>query len=1568
PDYMVPSAVVLLEALPWTPGGKVDRKALPAPEPSAMAVAADWVAPRNPIEEILAGIWSQVLDLGGVGVHDDFFAFGGHSLLATQVISRVRAELAVELPLRTLFEAPTVAGFAPHVFANLRREEGLEAPPIRPVVREGHPPLSFAQQRLWFLDRFEPDLALYTIPATLRFEGHLDRGALARALGEIVRRHEVLRTTYATVDGETVQMIQPRLVLALPVHDLTALRDADREAEVHRLASDDARRPFDIARGPVLRAALLRLGEDDHRLLLVIHHIAFDGWSAGIFLHELGVLYRAAVDGRPSPLPALRVQYADFAVWQRHWLAGPARVIQLAYWRERLRDLPVLELPTDRPRPAQQTFRGAAEGLALPAALGQDLRELARQHGTTVFMTLLAAFQLLLGRASRQRDFAVGSPVANRNRAEIEALVGFFVNTLVLRAELRGYGQPGEPTFAELAARVREVALGAYAHQDLPFEQLVEELRPQRDLSHSPLFQVMFVFQNASMAPPGLGPGLAVSREPVSAGTVKFDLTLSLEERDGTLRGGLGYNRDLFDRVTVRRLVGHLRTVLEAVAASPAGRISELDLLTAAERQQLTAEWNDTAVVRPRRATMHQLIEAQARRTPEAVAVVAGSRQLSFGELDRRANQLAHILRFLGVGRSDGASETLVGICAERSLEMVVGLVGILKAGGAYLPLDPSYPRERLAFMLEDSRVPVLLTQEHLAATLPAHGAKVVRLDADWPAIAVESRESPLGGGVAGNLAYAIYTSGSTGRPKGVMNTHRAIVNRILWMQEAYGLGPADRVLQKTPFSFDVSVWEFFWPLVTGARLVMARPEGHKDPAYLVEAIRRQGVTTLHFVPSMLQAFLEHPQVGSCGSLRRVIASGEALPFPLRQRFFARLGCGLHNLYGPTEAAVDVTFHACERAPARPLVPIGRPLANVAIHLLDPSLRPVPAGVPGELHIAGVNLARGYLSRPALTAEKFLPDPVGIVPGGRLYKTGDLARHLADGAIDYLGRLDYQVKLRGFRIELGEVEASLTAHPGVSETVAGIRGDQQLVAWIVAEGTPHLSPSGGTPPAVAELRSVLLETLPEYMVPARFVTLAALPLGPTGKVDRRALPAPEATVDENAAYAAPRTPAEELMAGLWGELLGYGAGRERIGVDDDFFELGGHSLLATQLVSRVRDRLGVELELRQVFRTPTVAGLAAAVDRGGQELAPPIEPLPSTVAPPLSFAQQRLWFLAQLEPEVAAYNMPMAVRLRGRLHRAALARALTEIVHRHQTLRTRFVARADGEPYQRIDEPAPFPLPLVDLAGLGPDDREPELERLACEDAARPFDLVRGPLLRAALLRCGERDHGFLLNLHHVISDGWSMGILRRELRVLYEAFATGAPVPLTELPIRYADFAHWQRQWLRGEVLAAQLAYWKQQLAGMREELELPTDRPRPAVPTYRGAFHRLTVPPELIDSLGTLSRREGSTLFMTLLAAFKLLLHGYTRQDDLAVGSPIANRNRSEIEGLIGFFVNTLVLRTKFGAGTTTFQELLAGVREQALGAYAHQDVPFEKLVEELQPERNLTRQPLFQVMFVL
>ncbi|MBD2520193.1 amino acid adenylation domain-containing protein, partial [Nostoc sp. FACHB-973] len=1571
PDYMVPSAFVMLESMPLTSNGKVDRRALPAPDLYSERTEK-YVAPRTPIEEILAQIWAQVLQLPQLGIHDNFFELGGHSLLATQLVSRIRNIFKVELPLRELFARATLAELAQEIEQLQQQNLELSAPPILPRTENAELALSYAQQRLWFLDQFEPNSPFYNMSIALRLAGTVQVAALDQSFQEIIHRHEALRTNFITVDGQPTQIIQTETNWTVSVVDLKHLSTTEQEIASQQLVQQQAIQPFELATQALVRATLVVLSETEHILLMCIHHIVSDGWSIGLFVQELAALYNAYSQGKNSPLAALPIQYADFALWQRQWLQGEVLQRQLSYWQQKLASAPaLLSLPTDRPRPAVQTYQGTHQEFALSEELTGKLRKLSQEQGVTLFMTLLAAYDTLLYRYTGTEDILVGSPIANRDRSEIEGLIGFFVNTLVMRSNLAG-----NPTFSELLTRVREMAMEAYSHQHLPFEMLVEALQPERDLSHSPLFQVMFVLQNAPTSGLELT-GLTISSLPIKGTTSRFDLTLIMQNTATGLVGVWEYNTDLFDASTIERMTGHFVTLLEGIIANPEERISQLPLLTQPEQQKLLVEWNDTQVDYPQDLCIHQLFEEQVDSTPDAIAVVYENQQLTYYELNYRANQLAHYLQSLGVG-----SDALVGLCVERSLEMVIGLLGILKAGAAYVPLDPEYPTERLSFILEDAQVSVLLTQQSILDRLPQHQAQLVCLDTDAQLISQCNQDNLISDVEANNLAYIIYTSGSTGQPKGIAMNQLALGNLILWHRENLKIPRGAKTLQFASISFDVSFQEIFTTWCSGGTLFLITEELRRDTSALLGFLQQKAVERL-FVPFVALQQLAEVAVGSelvNSHLREIVTAGEQLQItPAISQWLSKLtDCTLHNHYGPSESHLATSFTLTNSVETLPLLPpIGRPIANTQIYILDKYLQPVPVGVPGELYIAGVLLSQGYFNRPELTQEKFIPNPFKRSRGAgeqgsrgetfnsdRLYKTGDLARYLTGGNIEYLGRIDNQVKIRGFRIELGEIETVLS-QLDVQASCAIVRedipGNKRLVAYIVPQKEQTLT--------VSVVRSFLKSKLPEYMVPSAIVILEALPLTPNGKLDRRALPAPDLHSQLLDKYVAPRNPIEEILSLIWAQVLKV----EQVGIYDNFFELGGHSLLATQLISRVRTTLKVELPLRSLFAAPTVAELSQNIQRSQQQdlelTASPILPRAKDAELPLSYAQTRLWFLDKLNPNSAFYNFPIALRLVGTLNRAALEQSLQEIIHRHEALRTNFVI-VDGKPSQIIQTQINCILSIIDLKHLSTTEQEIASQQLA----QQPFDLATEALVRATLVVLSETEHALLVCMHHIVSDGWSMGVFVQELAALYNAYSQGEPslrdatrTPLTPLPIQYADFAIWQRNWLQGDVLESQLSYWQQQLANAPALLSLPTDRPRPSMQTFAGAYQQFALSKELTDKLTQLSQQQGVTLFMTLLAAFDTLLYRYTGTEDILVGSPIANRDRTEIEGLIGFFLNTLVMRTNL-AGNPSFSELLGRVREMAMDAYAHQNLPFEMLVEALQPERDLSHTPLFQVMFVL
>ncbi|MFN6563899.1 MAG: non-ribosomal peptide synthase/polyketide synthase [Nostoc sp. ChiSLP01] len=1546
PLYMVPSTFVTLESLPLTAHRKVDRRALRAPDLQSEQID-NYVAPRTLTEETLTQIWAQVLKQEQVGIHDNFFELGGHSLLATQLVSRIRNIFKIELALRSIFAAATVAALA-DVIGQLQPQKGeLTLPTILPREKDAQLSLSFAQQRLWFLEQLQPNSALYNIPLVLRLVGTLNGNALEQSLIEIIQRHEALRTNFIVFDGQASQIIHTHTDWQISVVDLQHLSANEQEITVQQLVQEQALQPFDLAKEALIRVTLVVLNNTEHILSLCIHHIISDDWSIGVFVQELAVFYNAYAQSQTPNLAPLPIQYADFALWQRQWLQGSVLQSQLDYWQEQLANAPaLLALPTDRPRPAVQTFAGAHQEFTLSVELTQKLTKLSHEQGCTLFMTLLATFDTLLYRYTGQDDILVGTPIANRNRSETEGLIGFFVNTLVLRTDLSA-----NPSFCDLLGRVREVALQAYAHQDLPFEMLVEALQPERNLSHTPLFQVMFVLQNTPISEVELT-GLNISHLSTENVSAKFDITLAMVNTDAGLMGVWEYNTDLFDRSTIERMAGHFVTLLETIVANPQERISQLPMLTAVEQQQLLIDWNDTFLDYPQDKCIHQLFEEQVERSPDAVAVVFENEQLTYQQLNYRANSLAHYLKSLGV-----KADELVGICVERSLEMVVGLLGILKAGGAYVPLDPEYPQERLQFMLEDAQVKVLLTQRSLLDRLPQHQANQVLLDTDSGVISQYSPENPIAATKVSNLAYVIYTSGSTGQPKGVLVAHHALLNLVFWHKKAFEITSNDKATQVASTAFDAAVWEL-WPYLTaGASVYLVKPGILANPVQMRDWLTSKNVT-ISFLPTPVAEQLFSLEWKETTALRTVLIGGDKLHRYPSSRFPFQVV----NNYGPTENTVvatsgKVVSHGQEQNISPP---IGRPIANTQIYILDEYLQPVPVAVPGELHIGGASLAEGYLNRSELTQAKFIPNPFSTDPLSRLYKTGDLVRYLPDGNIEYLGRIDNQVKIRGFRIELGEIETALNQHQNVQLSCVIAREDspdqKRLVAYVVLQKQATLT--------TGELRQFLKAKLPDYMVANAFVILEALPLTPNGKVDRRALPVPDLDSEIASQFVAPRNSIEETLATSWAQVLKL----ERVGIYDNFFELGGHSLLATQVISRLQETLQIALPLRYIFESPTVAQLSEVISHelqtGTALTVPPILPVSRNADIPLSWAQERLWFVNQLEGESGAYTIDFTIRLRGNLDVFALEQAFAAIVKRHEPLRTRFGMK-DNKPVQVIDAYTTFTLPVVDLQNLA--DPSTQVEQLAKEEVCKPFDLANGSVLRVKLWQVATDEYVLAFAVHHIAADGWSLGVFISELSTCYRAIATTATVMLPELPIQYADFAVWQRQWLTNEVLERQLSYWKKQLTGAPPLLELPTDRPRPAVQSFRGGTERLKLDLQLTQQLKKLSQESGSTLFMTLLAGFVVLLSRYSGQTDLVVGSPIANRNRKEIEGLIGFFVNTLALRFDL-SGELTFADLLAQVRRVTQEAYDHQDLPFELLVEELQLERHLDRNPLVQVVFAL
>ncbi|HEX7335226.1 MAG TPA: amino acid adenylation domain-containing protein [Pyrinomonadaceae bacterium] len=1547
PDYMIPARFVFIETLPLTPNGKVNRRALPAPDGTSDDATATYVSPQTPTEEVLVNIWADVLQIERVGVCDSFFDLGGHSLLATQVMSRIREAFGFELPLRELFDHPTVRELAQQLDA-ARRGENVVEPELVKTERSGAAPFSFAQQRLWFLDQLDPGNPAYNIPFRLRLSGVLNTEALQTSINELVRRHETLRTSFALENGEPVQVVAPFSPVTITVIDLSRLPAESAGHEIRALCDAELSNGFNLTEGPLWRMRLLRLADNENLLLLTMHHIISDAWSMGVLVREVAAFYNAYLNGESAGLPELALTYADYSVWQRQYLSGDVLQQQLSYWKKQLAGAPsVFQLASDRPRPALQSYRGAIVPFSCSVELSEALRMLARREGASLYMILLAAFAVLLQRFSGEERMIIGTPIANRKRVEIEGLIGFFVNSLAMRVDMTG-----DPTFKELVKRVREVVLGAYENQDVPFERVVQEVAPQRDLSRAPIFQVMFAWQNAPAQALEMQ-GLKITHEDVQAGIAKYDLGLTMWEREGDalIEGVLDYVTDLYDDSRIRRMSQHFTAFLESAIAAPEEHLSSLLKLPEIERLQLK-EWNNTEALYPDQRCIHELFEDQVVHTPDATGIICNGDEISYRELNSRANKLARHLQKQGV-----MAETIVACCLRQSPELLVTVLGILKAGGAYLPLDPSNPTDRLSFLLDNAEVTTVVTEREFAEKFRARFEPVVYLDQiDLESESDQNLSCDLS---AENLAYAIYTSGSTGIPKGVAVQHRSLVNHSTAMAQQYELKLGDRVLQFASINFDVAAEEIFPTWLSGATVVLWPDREHASFKDLERLVERCKVTVLNLPTPYWQEWvrdLAGRKASLSAKLRlMIVGSAAGLPevFELWQQLAGeRVRCV--NAYGSTEATITSTVyevgreHDCKHLQS---MPVGRPIANTHVYLLDHKLNQTPIGVPGELYLGGEGLARGYLHDPVLTAERFIPDPYSTQPGARLYRTGDRARYVHGGEIQFLGRLDEQIKLRGFRIEPAEIETVLAQHPAVRDVIVVVLSDvakrEYLAAYVVTDAER---------PSLSELRAHLRARLPEYMVPATFVFLEALPLNANGKVDRNALPASPISFRSAAEYVAPRTPPEEMLASIWANVLGI----EEPGVRESFFDLGGHSLLATQVVSRIRDLFGVEVALRELFEEPTIEGLAQRLE-SAQQVAPraAIAQRPRPAQIPLSYAQQRLWFLHQMEPDSSFYNVAIALRLEGQLNVVALGESLNDVVRRHESLRTRFPL-VDGQPVQLIEPQLTIDLPVENTG----DDL---IEQLAETEARRPFELANGPLLRVKLLRLDESQHVLLLTLHHIVADGWSMGVLVKEVAAYYNERANGKIAGLGELQIQYADFALWQREFLSKDVLDQQLAYWTRQLEGAPAEIRLPYDRPRPEEQTYQGVTQHFGLSAEITKQLQALSRSEGVTLYMSLLAAFDVLLHWWGAGDDIVVGTDVANRNAVEVEGLIGFFVNQLTMRVDL-SGEPTFRELLERVRKVSLEAYAHQEVPFDRVVDAASRERTLKYSPLFQVKLIL
>uniref|UniRef100_UPI0005C1FD1F non-ribosomal peptide synthetase n=1 Tax=Nocardia asiatica TaxID=209252 RepID=UPI0005C1FD1F len=1545
PSHMVPDTVMVLDTLPLSSVGKVDRAALPEPE---FAPAAEFVAPRNATEQIVADICAGVLGIERVGVLDSFFELGGNSLSATRAAAQLSGAFGVEVPLRAIFETPTIGALA----ERLRSADAATREPLAPQERPDRIPLSPAQARMWFLNQFDTSSPVYNIPLVVRMSGDLDVAAMHAAIADVLERHEALRTVYPDSDSGPHQVVVPVETALAPLAPMPVAA-VDIEARV----AAEVTVGFDVTTEVPFRVALLRSAPGEHALVLVVHHISFDGSSLAPLAADLMTAYRARVRRRAPQWAPLPVQYADYTLWQRKLLGTEddphsPTVAQTRYWLAALAGLPeVLDLPTDRPRPAKQSFRGATVAATVPADLHREVVALARRHDATVFMVMHAAYAALLARLSGTGDIAVGTPIAGRGEPGLDGLVGMFVNTLVLRTHL----EPGA-SFVRILDQVRATDLAAFENADIPFERLVEVLNPPRSTAHAPLTQVGFSFQNIEI-PTVRFEGLTVSAQMADPSVAKYDLHLNLVDalepdgEPGDMAVEFGYATDLFDEATVTSMFDRYLLLLRAIVADPTRAVGDIELLTEQETRQLAVR-SAGARTPASAATIADLFAAQAAATPEHTAVLdaASGARLDYLAFAARVNALARALIRRGIG-----PEALVAVSMRRSVDLLATLYAIHAAGAAYLPLDPDHPVDRVHAVLAAARPGAVVTRPDDDANLPGDVPvwTLAELDAereDTSAVTDADRTRPLR---ADDLAYVIYTSGSTGVPKGVAVSHAAVVNQLRWLHEHYRLGGDDVMLLRTPVTFDLSVWELFSAPTCGAALVVAGPDAHGDPHEVARLLAEYRVTTVDFVPSLLAAFLEVATAHRFPDLRRVLCIGEALPAETVRRFRDFSAARIDNLYGPTEAAVSVTAHRIDAVEGA-AVPIGVPEANVTVHVLDSRLHPVPVGVTGELYLGGVQLARGYHARPGLTAATFVADPFGAGAGARLYRTGDLVRWDAGGGLRYVGRADTQVKVRGLRIELGDIEAALTAHEQVDAAVARVRvddGEQRLVAYVVADAAID----------VRQVRRFLLDRLPAYMVPSSLTRIDSVPLNANGKVDHRALPEPDHSAEEPE-FRAPRGLVEEAVAAVFAELFD----RPEIGADDNFFELGGNSLVATRVLSRIGAVVGVTIPVRAIFEAPTVAGLAERIAR--------LRAVPSLPAPtraprpehiPLSHAQTRMWFLNQFDPAAPGYVVPLALRLDGALDLAALTAAVGDVVERHESLRTMYPA-VDGTPTQVVLDAADV-LATCDLSPQAIGERE--LPHRLAEFCGTGFDVAAGVPLRVALYQLSDAAWTIALAAHHISCDGFSVAPLAADLVTAYRARCGGAAPDWAPLPVQFADFALWQRAVLGSaddpdSYVARDIAYWRTQLAGVPDLLELPTDRPRPVAQSQRGAVLEVAIPGELQGRVEALARRAGATTFMVVHTALAVLLARLSGSDDVTVGVPHAGRGDRSLDDLVGMFVNTLVMRTRVTLDET-FLSLLEQVRRTDIEAFDHATVPFEQLVDALNPARSTAHTPLFQVL---
>lgn len=1542
PDYMIPSKIMILEQFPLTANGKVDRKSLPAPDLDLHQTGHRQAA-RNVVQELLVTIWADVLDVEKVGIQDNFFDLGGHSLLATQIIARVRHSFSVNLSLAALFETPTLEALAAKIEILRAGETEISAlkNPILPVPRDKPLPLSFGQQRLWFLDQLEGPSGTYNISATWRFQGHLSFVDLANTMTAIITRHEVLRANFVQVDAEPMVAIRPPQAMPITIVDISELwqenSNPNTEPLLQKQIATLADAPFDLKKDLLIRCYILRLAPQDHLLLVTKHHIVSDGWSMGVLFQDFATLYNAQCRQQSDPLTILPFQYADYAQWQRIELSGAEQQRQLDFWRNYLRGAPpLLEMPTDFPRPAMFSFRGETIPFNLPEPLYRDLLVFSRKHGVTLYMTMLSGFQILLSQYSGQPDIVVGTIVANRQHQELEALIGLFLNALVIRTDLSA-----PASIRDLLTQVRSRVMEAFSHQDIPFEQLVEAIQPNRSLSHTPIFQAMFNFQNMPMGDIDL-PCLDMAPVTRQNLTAKFDLVMNLTETDTGISIDMEYCTDLFKAETIERLLHHYAQLLQAMILMPDTQPRALPLLSEDEFHCIWSQWNETQTDLKSSQWLHRPVEAQMKRNPDAVSLVAGQHFLTYQALNKLAVGLAADLIAAGA-----KPNTLIAIVAEKGSIQVAAALAIQMAGAAYLPIDPQWPDDRRNYLLEFGEVALVVTDKLLTKSWPADirlfymqdYQHFVTQQSPLPQLADQPLQQPQ------DLAYVIFTSGSTGKPKGVMIEHQAALNTIEDINQRFAINAGDKVLGLSNLSFDLSVYDIYGPLAVGGTLVLPEQASVKEPFAWSKLVYDHRISLWNTVPTLMNMLVEtleaEPLEGK-GPLRVVMMSGDWIPLTLPPRIQSQFPtCEVYSLGGATEGSIwSIIFPIQDVAPEWQSIPYGRPMANQKFYVLNQALEPCPLRVTGHLYIGGVGLARGYWRDREKTEASFMIHPK---TGERIYRTGDLGRYMEPGLIEFLGRADFQVKVNGYRIELGEIEAVLCQDPTVSEAVVIAKedatGGKQLAAFLMPEEKQQID--------LEHLQTYPQAALPEYMQPTSYLVLDTLPLTGNGKVDRKALARLDTPQPKQREQTPPRTQAEKQLHALWCEILNI----RELGIHDDFFDLGGHSLLATRMMTRIRDTFSLQLPLRTIFENASIALLAACLGELQRHTPATRVPIPKATRDqplPLSFSQQRLWFFHQLEPGDTSYNIPFALGLRGQLDVPVLQQAFQTIVARHDILRTHFI-ETDNHPVQIIQEAIDFELPYLDLSHLA--DSEHVVSELAQQEAWSPFNLATGPLFRLGLIKVAKEQYVLLLTMHHIATDGWSMGIIVREFVALYHAFLHQASSPLSPLPIQYVDFAIWQRNLQKSDAYKRQLDFWHKKLAHCSGHLALPYDHSPQGKSQSFGATVSINLDPDVVQDLVAFGKQEAVSLFMTTFAAFNLLLQRYSGQTDITVGIPIANRQQPELEPMIGFFVNTLVLRTTFDE-PLTFRDLVLQTSSDVLSAHSNQDVPYDQLVAELRP----------------